>query len=174
MNDARTAETGLVMGEKARAAAERLGTEQRSALEKLLGGKSVAESAELAGVSRATVYRWLKSDFQFRAAYNQWHDEMEESARSKLLMMSDLAAGAVRTALEKGDARTAMQLLKELGLMKPGGERLLDAGELKQRAELDEKRRRIGLKEEARKIESEAKQSRGFDRTIEEMFEKRK
>ena len=168
--DRNTASGQLVMGEKVRAAVEPLGMEKRSALEQLVGGKSVAESAQLAGVSRATLYRWLKNDPEFRAAYNQWHDEMEESCRSKLLMLTDLATGALRSALEKGDAKAAVQLLKGMGLIRPGGERLLDAADLKQQAELDRKKRRIGMAEESRKIDSAARQSRAFDRNIEEML----
>jgi hypothetical protein len=153
---------------------EQLGLEQRSVLEQLLGGKSVKESVAMAGVSRNTVYRWLKTDPEFRAAYNRWHDEMAESSRSKLMMMTELATGTLRAGLEKGDARLALQLLKGLGLIRPEGERLLDAADVKLQAELDEKKRRIGMKEEARKMESEARQARGFDRLTEDLLEKMK
>jgi AcrR family transcriptional regulator len=169
MADDRKTETGQMA--KPAPAAPPLGQEQLSVLEQILSGKTVKESAAMAGVSRNTVYRWLKSDPEFRAAYNRWHDEMEESSRSKLRMMTDLAAGTLRAGLEKGDARLALQLLKGLGLVRPEGERLLDAADVKMRAELDEKKRRVGMKEESRKIDSAAKQARGFDRLAEEMLE---
>jgi hypothetical protein len=104
-------------------AIEKLPGDQRAALESLLQGNSVVESARLAGVSRGTVYYWLKSDPAFLAAFNQWNDEMQQSARSRLMMMTDKAVKAVEKALENGDARAAVQLLKGMGLIasKPTG-----------------------------------------------------
>ncbi len=91
---------------------------QQAALELLLTGKSIAESARSAGVSRTTVYQWLKSDPVFQAAYNEWHEEMRESSRSRLLMLTDKATIAVEKALESGDAKTGLQLLKAMGMLK--------------------------------------------------------
>src|ERR1700722_11223236 len=70
---------------------ESLGREQQAVLELLLEGKSVAETARLAAIGRTTIYRWMKSDPAFMAAYNRWHDEMNESCRSRLLMLTDSA-----------------------------------------------------------------------------------
>jgi transposase-like protein len=147
-----------------------LKAEQVSALRELAQGKSIAETARAAGVSRPTVYSWLKSDPAFRAAYNRWHEEMEESTRSQLLMCGDLATGAIKTALENGDAKTALALLKGLGLIKPSGERLTEAADVKKRAELDALKLKIGMEEEGRKLVSEAKIARGTDRMLEEAF----
>jgi transposase len=47
---------------------EGLGQTQQTALAALKGGKSFPQAAEVAGVSRATVYRWVQSDPHFRAA----------------------------------------------------------------------------------------------------------
>src|SRR5579872_2546931 len=96
---------------------EDLPVEQRTALELLLLGKSMAETARESGVSRGTVYNWLKNDAGFQAAYNRWHDEMQESCRSRLLMMTDKAAGALEKALEAGNANAALQLLRGMGLI---------------------------------------------------------
>jgi hypothetical protein len=123
-------------------AVETLPIAQRTALELLLEGKSVAETARSAGVARATVFRWLKDDPAFKAAYNLWHEEMEESCRSRLLMLTDKAAGALEKALEAGDAKAALQLLKGLGLIKPSGPRITDVEELKARQRIENKRRK--------------------------------
>jgi alkanesulfonate monooxygenase SsuD/methylene tetrahydromethanopterin reductase-like flavin-dependent oxidoreductase (luciferase family) len=140
-------------------------------LEVLVQGKSIAEGARSAGVTRATVYRWLKTDPAFRAAYNQWHEEMEERTRSRLMIIaSEKATAAVERALENGDARMALQLLRELGLVKPSGERLTEMAEVKKRVELDAMKRKIGMEEEGRKMVSEAKVQRGLDRVLEREF----
>ena len=63
---------------------EALQDKQRVAFESLRGGSSFAVAAERAGVGRVTVYRWVKSDANFRAAYNAWRQELAESAGSRL------------------------------------------------------------------------------------------
>src|ERR1700683_5528484 len=98
--------------------AGKLGSEQEAALAHLLSGKSLVESARFARISRQTLYRWMKEDPVFQAAYNQWQEEMRNSARARLMAMSEKAAKAVETALERGDAKTAMQLLKGLGFLR--------------------------------------------------------
>jgi predicted transcriptional regulator len=128
---------------------------KRAALESLLGGKTISETARNAGVTRATIHNWLGKDPYFQAAYNQWHDEMERSCRSRLLMLTDKAADAVAQALESGDAKTALQLLKGMGLISVAPPRLTDPEELRRQAELDEKRRQITRECEERKLETE-------------------
>ncbi len=45
--------------------------------------------------------------------------EMLETAKARLVALTDGAVTAVGEALSKGDAKTAMTLLKSLGLMQP-------------------------------------------------------
>jgi predicted transcriptional regulator len=113
------------MGELARATGgdagrelEKLPAEQQTALELLVSGKSVAETARLAGVGRATVFRWLKNDPEFGAAYNQWHEQLREGCQSRLMKLTEKATDALEKALEAGDARAALQLLKGMGMIK--------------------------------------------------------
>jgi len=127
-------------------AVRELGADQQAALESLLVGKSITETARSAGISRTTLYDWLKNNPAFRAAYNQWHDQLRESCQSRLLNLTDKATDAVEKALEAGDARTAMQLLKGMGLI---GERKIgptDAEEMRTTMELERERRRLDLK----------------------------
>jgi hypothetical protein len=137
------------------AAATHLPGRQKAALELLLEGKSMSETARGAGVSRTTIYMWLNRDPAFKAAYNQWHDEMEQSARSRLLMLTDKAADAVGQALEGGDAKTAMQLLKGLGFLSPSPPRLTDAQEIKDQTALESKRRRVERECEDQKLDTD-------------------
>ncbi len=101
---------------------DRLPVKQRAALEALAKGSSVADAAASIGVSRGTIYYWLKSDATFQAAYNQWHEMMEQSCRSRLEMMLDKASSALEKALEGGDAKAALQLLKGMGMIRSNEE----------------------------------------------------
>jgi AcrR family transcriptional regulator len=125
---------------------ELLAGPQQAALELLLTGKSIAETARSAGVSRTTVYQWLKSDPVFQAAYNEWHEEMRESSRSRLLMLTDKATNAVEKALESGDAKMGLQLLKSMGMLKDRPAGPTDPDEVTRIAGL-EKRKRVARRE---------------------------
>ena len=74
---------------------------QRTAIQLLTSGKTVVDSALAAGVSRATLYRWLKDDPNFQAAHNAWQHDAIATARSKLLALTDAAIETVRCALLK-------------------------------------------------------------------------
>ena len=91
---------------------------QQKALEFLVAGKSVAETGRLIGVGRATMFRWLKRDAEFRVAYNRWHAEVESNCQSRLMTMTDKAVDTVERALEMGNARAALELLRGMGMLK--------------------------------------------------------
>jgi hypothetical protein len=90
---------------------------QNKALELLIAGKTIAEAARAICSSRTTIYRWLKNDPEFREAYEEWQAHIQATSRARLLTLTDKAAAAVERSLEMGDARTAMQLLKGLGVL---------------------------------------------------------
>jgi hypothetical protein len=90
---------------------------QRTAIQMLTSGKTAIDSALAAGVSRRTLYRWLKTDVNFQAAYNAWQHDAIATARGKVLALTDAAIDAVRRALVKGDAKTALVILKSTGIL---------------------------------------------------------
>ena len=147
----------MVMQNDRENGSEGLMAEQQTALELLLLGKSVAETAKSAGVARSTVHRWLKHDAAFRAAYNEWHDQLMQSSRSRLLMLTDKATDALEKALEAGDARARLQLLKGMGLIKDEPAGPTDPKEVKTTMELEEKRRKIELRREEGKLSNDDK-----------------
>jgi len=149
--------------ERAVERARGLGEEQRAALELLAMGKSVTDVAKEVGLSRTTVYRWLKDDPAFRAAHNQWQDEIEQTGRSRLLTLTGKAAAAIDRALEKGDPKTALQLLKGLGMLKTPTPQLLEEEELRKRMELDRRERQLKLEAEGRRMESDEAVARMMD-----------
>jgi len=141
----------------------RLGVEQQAALELLLTGKSIAETARSAGVSRMAIWRWMKHDAAFQAAYNQWHDQLQESCRSRLQALTDKATDALEKALEAGDARAALQLLKGMGMIKERTPGPTEPEEVEKILAMDEKRRELRIRrEKARLREDELTVDAGF------------
>jgi hypothetical protein len=121
----------------------KLGAEQQRALSFLVEGKSLVEPSRICRISRQTLYRWMKEDAAFVAAYNRWCEQMHQSARSRLLGMADKATVAVERALENGDAKAALQLLRGLGVLKEQQAGSGDAGEMKSEMEWENHKRRV-------------------------------
>lgn len=92
---------------------------QQQALEQLAAGAGIRDTAAAIGVDPRTVHRWLHEDPHFRAAYNAWQQQIIDSSRSQLLTIAADAVTAVSKSVKKGDARTAMSLLKHLSIMPP-------------------------------------------------------
>lgn len=122
-----------------------LAKEQQLVLEGLVSGKSIKELAQSAGVGRTTIYRWMKHDPAFRAAYNQWHEQMMENGRSRLLMLVDTAADSLRKALEAGDSKAALELLRGMGVLKARAVGPTDAEEIRRLNDLERRRKNIEL-----------------------------
>jgi hypothetical protein len=127
-------------------ASSRLDLEQQNALESLMGGKSVSETARVVGVSRSTVFRWLKDNLEFQAAYNEWRESLKESCRSRLLAMADKAADTVEKAVEGGDAKSALALLKGIGLVGDVPVRSSDPEVLRREARIANRKRESKLR----------------------------
>ena len=96
---------------------ERLKPQQLSALESLLAGCTVSEAAEGAGCSRESVHRWKRDDWAFQAALNRAQRELMQAIRGRLLAAARTAATNVGSAIENGDLKTSLTLLKGLGAL---------------------------------------------------------
>ena len=114
---------------------------QQQALGALLGGASVTTAAEVAGVDRTTVHRWLRADFEFRAALNGGRRELHQALQARLDGVAQRAVEAVSSAVDSGDPKTALALLKGMGLL--DGRRAAIGSEdpevLREEANLDER-----------------------------------
>ena len=117
-----------------------MSTAQETALAALRGGSSFPKAAEEAGVSRATVYRWVQRDPAFRAAYNAWQRELADSAHARLLKLSERAVEVLEEALKHGDKDVACKMLKHLGVLRPRKAGSTDEQVLKLQIDLKEKR----------------------------------
>jgi hypothetical protein len=114
---------------------------QRKAIEMLTSGHTLVDSATAAGVGRTTLYRWLKGDAKFLAVYNSWQQDALATARGRLLAMSDLAVTTIGKAMSAGDAKTALAVLKALGVMERVQPGATDPDEVTRQQEMERKTR---------------------------------
>ncbi len=69
-------------------------------------------------MNRATVHRWLKDDFVFQAVVNQGRRELRDALETRLMKLASEAVSCVEQAIIDGDGKTALTLLKGLGLLR--------------------------------------------------------
>ncbi|MGD0541573.1 MAG: hypothetical protein ABSB33_08650 [Tepidisphaeraceae bacterium] len=97
----------------------------------------------------------MRKDPVFQAAYNEWHDQLRESSRSRLLLLTEKATDAVEKALEAGDARTGLQLLKGMGLLRDLPPGPTDPAAVKRMSELEKRRQKSELERLERLVKAD-------------------
>ena len=120
-----------------------LTSKQLRAVKALLSGESVTSVAREAKVDRTTIYRWLKEDFEFQTALNRGKKLLREDVETRLLVASTKAVDNVSQAIENGDVRTSLALLKGLGSLS-GKEAVVggvDPERMREEAEIAERQR---------------------------------
>jgi hypothetical protein len=90
---------------------------QERVIEQLIGGASITSSAESTGVSRQTVHRWFRDDFEFQAQLNSARLNLRIESEDRLFALAAQAIGTVEDALRNGDATAGLSILKGLGLL---------------------------------------------------------
>jgi len=108
---------------------ESLTPTQDLAIAALLAGKTITAAGE-ASVDRGTVHRWLKEDFAFQAALNRGQRELRCVAYGRLERLAEKAVDTLERALDKGDAKAALGIVKGLGILAPSSIGSGDAPEL--------------------------------------------
>jgi len=103
---------------------ESLSDEQQRALGLLTEGIPIRDVGQQLGIHRGTIYRWLKADPYFRAAYNAWQLEQQESCRAALVKAAEKAVRRVIEAMTV-DQNLAWRVIKELGIVSRPGKPLL-------------------------------------------------
>jgi AcrR family transcriptional regulator len=116
---------------------ESLSAIQHKALALIADGQAIAETAKQIGVNRGTIYRWMRSDARFRAAYNGWQAEQRESCRAVMLQCGQLAAKKILGMVEY-DWSLAWKVVKELGLFKDAGNLTIDPQHVQQEIEIEQ------------------------------------
>lgn len=112
------------------------------ALQCLLAGETMEAAAQAAAVRRETVSRWMTKDWAFQAAYNRAVRLMQQRAFNRLYGLVEAAIKEVDKAVQGGDTKAALTLLRGVGLLRgysprPGSD---DPERLEAEAELADKR----------------------------------
>ncbi|HSU66257.1 MAG TPA: helix-turn-helix domain-containing protein [Tepidisphaeraceae bacterium] len=116
---------------------EGLPDEQQRALALLSEGRPIRETAQTVGINRGTLYRWIKADPRFRAAYNLWQLEQRESCRAGLLKCAESAVARVAMMVHS-DQHLAFKVLKEMGLFRAGAKLKTEAEQVGRQIEIEE------------------------------------
>ncbi len=95
-----------------------LSAKQARALDQLVTGATVTKAAQAAGVGRSTLHRWLREDWNFQAVHNAARRDLQQEVESRLLSPAHAACEAVATAIEEGDARVALAILRGRWLLR--------------------------------------------------------
>ena len=103
---------------------------QVTVLAELLAGRTITDAATAAGVDRVTVHRWLREDFAFQAAWNRDRRELHRTAYDRLERLAAKAVGCLEKAIDSGDAKAALAIVKGMGILAPSPIGSEDAGEL--------------------------------------------
>jgi len=89
-----------------------LNQKQLNAIELLLSGMSVTDSAKEVKTARETVSRWLNQDSEFIAEINQRRHNMWHSSEDRLRSLLPKALDVLETELENGDKQTALSVIR--------------------------------------------------------------
>ena len=90
---------------------------QSEVMSALLSGETIKAAAELAGVDRSTVHRWLRDDWHFQAARNRGIAAIQGATITGLQALAQSALEVVQKSILDGDQQTAINVLKGLGLL---------------------------------------------------------
>lgn len=93
-----------------------LAIQKQRALQLLLEGKSASQVAEMIGVDRTTIYRWLKEP-SFIAERNRQANELRDAAQSRLHALVGKSIEVVERQLAAGNLKAALAVLKSTGMM---------------------------------------------------------
>ena len=91
-----------------------LSAPQEQALEWLISGGSIADAAQVAGVTRQTLSRWLHHDPDFRAVYDAWKAESTQLLEGRLIAAGESAMDNILSAVRDRDVRASQFVLKAL------------------------------------------------------------
>jgi hypothetical protein len=123
---------------------------QETAIAALLAGRTVTNAAEAAGVDRATVHRWLREHFGFQAAVNAGRRELREGVHTRLERLAEKAAGCVEKAIDGGDVKAALEILKGLQVLAPTSIGSEDPEQLAKEADISARERQGEIQHRAR------------------------
>ena len=95
-----------------------LNDKQLQAIDLILIGNTDDQVAKHVGVNRSTVCQWRNHNIYFQAELNKRRKEIWEATSDRLRSLAFKAMDTVETAIEQGDAKIALEVLKLAGLGK--------------------------------------------------------
>ena len=93
-----------------------LSVEQLNAIDILVQGKTDQETALAVGVVRETVTRWRNDNPYFAAELNKQRKLIWGTNQDRLRSLTTKAVDTIETALDAGDSKAAVEVLKAVGL----------------------------------------------------------
>jgi hypothetical protein len=96
--------------ETADPAPSKLKVKQQLAIAALLGGASMSAAAQAAGVDRSTLYRWLKRDAEFVAAYNRVKHDHYDAIHARMFQITNQMMDTLENLLNRPFSATADRL----------------------------------------------------------------
>ena len=94
----------------------RLSVEQLNAIDILVQGRTDQETADTVGVARETVTRWRNDNPHFKAELNRQRRLIWADSHDRLRALASKAVETLEVALDEGDSRAAVEVLKAIGL----------------------------------------------------------
>ena len=97
---------------------------QLNAIDILVQGKTDQETALAVGVTRETVTRWRNDNPHFAAELNKQRRSIWAASHDRLRSLAGKAVDTLEAALDSGDSRIAVEVMKAVGLygqVKPPG-----------------------------------------------------
>ena len=100
-----------------------IAAQKQQALQRLLEGNSVTKTAEAVGIDRSTLHRWLREP-RFIAERNRLAKEARDACQERLRHLATQAVEVVAQAVEAGNLKAALNIIKIVGLgnVGPGDE----------------------------------------------------
>lgn len=89
---------------------------QLAVIQSLLAGETYTQAAAQAGINRATIYKWFRSDAVFVATYNRFHQEQITSAAHALQALIPRALTTLSGLLSE-PTPPALRLRAALGIL---------------------------------------------------------
>ena len=77
-----------------------------------------------------TLHRWLREDCAFQAARNRDRNELRRAAYHRLEKLAAKAAECLEKAIDGGDVKAALEIVKGMGILAPNPIGSEDASEL--------------------------------------------
>jgi hypothetical protein len=83
---------------------------QQLAITALLGGASQSAAAEAAGIDRSTLYRWMKRDAKFVAAYNRVKHDHYDAIHARMFQITNQMMDTLENLLKRPFSTTSDRL----------------------------------------------------------------